>query len=111
MPLGFIPGDRYLHARAKVNYHWHKARWHALNALGVTPRDAHANLVTSNTSTVTIAVKSGPGGFTSGSTLTAKAVNGVAKFSSVKLAKAGKYTLKAVAGSLASATSGDIVVS
>ncbi len=35
--LGFIPGDRCLHARAKVNYHWHKARWHALNALGVTP--------------------------------------------------------------------------
>ena len=24
-------------ARAKVNYHWHKARWHALNAPGVTP--------------------------------------------------------------------------
>ena len=29
------PGDRYNHARAKVNYHWHKARRHALNALGL----------------------------------------------------------------------------
>ena len=42
MHLGFIPGDRYLHARLKVNYHWHKARWHALNAPGFIPRDAHA---------------------------------------------------------------------
>jgi hypothetical protein len=33
----FIPGDCYLHARLKVNYHWRKARWHASNAPGVTP--------------------------------------------------------------------------
>jgi len=33
----FIPGDHYLHARAKVIYHWRKARWHALNALGFIP--------------------------------------------------------------------------
>ena len=41
MPLGFIPGDRYLHARAKVNYHWRKARWHAWNALGFIPGDRY----------------------------------------------------------------------
>jgi hypothetical protein len=35
----FTPGDRYLHARAKVNYHWHKARWHASNASGFIPGD------------------------------------------------------------------------
>ena len=33
---GFIPGVRYLHASEKVNYHWRKARWHALNSLRVT---------------------------------------------------------------------------
>jgi|GEM_PF-2123069 len=36
-PSGFTPGDRYLHARAKVNYHWRKARWHASNATGFIP--------------------------------------------------------------------------
>jgi hypothetical protein len=35
-------------------------------------------------------------------------VNGVAKFSNIKLAKAGTYTLNAFAKSLGSAISGDI---
>jgi hypothetical protein len=26
---------------AKVNYHWRKARWHALNALGFIPGDRY----------------------------------------------------------------------
>ncbi len=38
---GFIPGDRYLHARAKAKYHWRKARWHASNTTGFTPGDRY----------------------------------------------------------------------
>ncbi len=38
---GFIPGDCYLHARAKVSYHWRKARWHGSNAPGFTPGDRY----------------------------------------------------------------------
>jgi hypothetical protein len=41
MPLGLSQGI-VTFMLAKVNYHWRKARWHALNAPGVTPRDAHA---------------------------------------------------------------------
>ena len=43
--------------------------------------DAFGNVVTSDTSTVTIAVASGPGGFAAGSTTSVAAVNGVATFS------------------------------
>ncbi len=72
--------------------------------------DTYGNVVTSNTSTVTIAVASGPGGLTSGSTTTATAASGVATFSNLILDTSGTYTFKVTDGSLTSATSGNIVV-
>ena len=73
--------------------------------------DAFGNVVTTNTSTFTIAVASGPGGLTSSSTTTKAAASGVAKFSNLILDTAGTYTFKVTDGSLTSATSGNIVVS
>ena len=72
--------------------------------------DAFGNVVTSNTSNVTIAVASGPGGLTSGSTTVAQAASGVATFSNLVLDTAGTYTFKVTDGSLTAATSGNIVV-
>jgi hypothetical protein len=46
---------------------------------------------------ITVAVMSGPGGFTSGSTTTVSAVNGVATFTNLVLTAAGTYTLGATA--------------
>ena len=82
-----------------------------LTALQVAILDIHGNVDTSNTSKVRIAVKSGPGGFTSDSTLTAKAVGGVATFSNLTLNTAGTYTFRVRAGTLTSATAGNIVIS
>jgi len=81
-----------------------------LTALQVAIKDTHGNTVTSDTSTVTIAVKSGPGGFTSGSTITAKAMNGVATFNNLILTTVGTYTFTATDGALTSATTGNIVI-
>ena len=74
-------------------------------------KDQFGNVVTSNTSTITVAVASGPGGFASGSTTSVAAVNGVATFSNLMLKCAGTYTLSVSDGSLTGATSGTIVVS
>jgi hypothetical protein len=49
-------------------------------------------LVSSDVSTVTLTV-SGPGGFAAGSTVTAKAVNGIATFSNLILDTSGSYKL------------------
>ena len=76
----------------------------------VAVEDAFGNVVTSDKSTVTIAVASGPGGFTAGSTTSVAAVSGVATFSNLILGLAGTYTLKATDGTLASVTSGNITV-
>ncbi len=83
----------------------------ALNpGVTVTVQDAYGNAVTSNTSTVTLAVGSGPGGFASGSTLSATAVKGVAPFSNVILNAAGNYALVASANSLTSGSSTPITI-
>ena len=62
-------------------------------AVKVAVTDAFGNVVTSDTSTVAIAVASGPGGFAVGSTTSVAAVNGVATFSNLILDTAGSYTL------------------
>ena len=72
--------------------------------------DAFGNVVTSNTSTETIAIASGPGGFTSGSTTSVAAASGVATFSNLILDTAGTYTIKVTDGSLTAATSGNVAV-
>jgi len=82
-----------------------------LASFTVTIKDAYGNMVTSDTSTVTIAVAGGPGGFASGSTLTARAVRGVATFKNLTLTTSGTYHLTATSGLLTSATTGNVVVS
>ena len=77
----------------------------------VAVEDAFGNVVTSNTSTVKIAVGSGPGSLTAGSTTSVAAVSGVATFSNLVLDTAGTYTLKATDGALTSVASGNITVS
>src|SRR3984885_10931620 len=79
----------------------------------VSVEDASGNVVTTNTSAVTLAIASQPG---SGATLscTANPVTasaGVASFAGCKITgKAGSYTLKATDGSLTSATSASFSV-
>jgi uncharacterized repeat protein (TIGR03803 family) len=65
---------------------------------------------TSNTSTVTLSIASGPSGGTIGGTTSVAAVNGVANFSGLTFTKAGTYTLTASANGLTSATSNTITV-
>jgi hypothetical protein len=79
-------------------------------SVNVAVEDAFGNVVTSDKSTVTIAVASGPGGFAVGSTTSVAAVSGVATFSNLILSLAGTYTLKATDGTLTSVTSGNITV-
>ncbi len=81
-------------------------------AMTVDVVDQFGNLVTTNTSTVTIAVATGPTTtFDSTSTLTAAASGGIATFSKVILDKAGSYTLKFSHGALTAATSSSFTVS
>ena len=80
-------------------------------AIGVSVEDAYGNVVTSNTSTVTLTLSSGT--FTSGSnTATAVASGGVATFSNhLSITKTGTgYRLTAKDGSLTGATSGSFNV-
>ena len=80
-------------------------------ALSVAVENASGNTVTSNTSTLTVTVASGPGGFASGSTTSVAAVNGVATFSNLIFDTAGTYTLSVSGGSLTDATSATITIS
>ena len=75
-------------------------------AVQVSVEDANGNVVTGDTSTVTLTLSSGT--FASGSnTATAVASGGVATFGSLSINNAGTgYTLTAADGSLAAATSG-----
>jgi hypothetical protein len=80
-------------------------------AVSVVIKDQFGNVVTTDQSTVTMAIQSGPGGFDSSSTTQVAAVNGVAGFSSLILDTAGAYTLSAADGALTSATSSSFTVS
>src|SRR5439155_1979274 len=75
----------------------------------VTVQDAGGNTITTDTSTVTVAILNNPGSGTLGGTVTKTAVAGVASFSGngLNIDKVGSsYTLTATEGSLTSATSG-----
>ena len=79
-------------------------------AVTVKVEDAYGNVVTSNSSTVTLKLSSGT--FASGSsTATATVSSGVATFSGLVIDTAGSYTLKATEGSLTSATSNSFTIS
>ena len=75
-------------------------------AVRVAARDDAGNTVTSYTGTITLALAANPSGGTLSGTMTATAVNGVATFSNLRIAKAGAgYSLGATASGLAGATS------
>jgi hypothetical protein len=71
--------------------------------------DAYGNLVTTNSSSITLSLAGGSGSL--GGTVTVSAVNGVATFSNLTTNSAGTYTLTAKDGTLSSATSSSFVIS
>jgi hypothetical protein len=78
-------------------------------AVSVAVQDALGNIVSGNSSTVTLTLSSGT--FASGpSTASAAAVNGVATFSGLVINTAGTYTLAASDGPLTGATSASFTV-
>ena len=72
-------------------------------AITVDVEDQFGNVVTTDSSDVSLATASGPGALSG--TTTVAAANGVATFSDVTIATAGTYTIQATDGSLTSATS------
>jgi hypothetical protein len=77
-------------------------------AITVYVEDSSGNVITSNNSSVTLLVDSGPG--TLSGTLTVTAVSGKATFSDIAVSNSGVYTLKAIDGSLTGATSTSFTV-
>ncbi|MGD0460929.1 MAG: Ig-like domain repeat protein [Tepidisphaeraceae bacterium] len=77
-------------------------------AITACVEDAGGNIVTTDSSTVTLSLHSGPGALSG--TLIVAAVNGMASFSDLSLDMAGAYTLQATDGSLTSATSGSFTI-
>src|SRR5207237_575425 len=76
-------------------------------AVTVRVLDQFNNLVTTDTSNVTVALGTNPGGGTLSGTTTVAAVGGVASFSTLSVNKVGAgYTLTAADASLTTATSG-----
>jgi hypothetical protein len=75
-------------------------------AVQVAVEDANGNVVSTDNSSITVALGNNPVGGTLSGTLTVAAVNGVATFSSLSVNRAGVgYTLAASDGSLMGATS------
>jgi hypothetical protein len=74
-------------------------------AVTVAVEDLFGNVVTGNSSVVTIGIGTGPGGLTTSSTLSLNAVRGIATFNNLVLSAAGTYTLKATDGNLSQAVS------
>jgi hypothetical protein len=83
----------------------------ALGSLQVAVEDQFGNIVTSNTSTLTVKIASGPGTFSSNATITVAAVNGIATFGNLILATKGTYTLKVTDGTLTAVTTKSILLS
>jgi uncharacterized repeat protein (TIGR03803 family) len=79
-------------------------------AVIVSVEDGGGNVVSTDNSTVTLAIASGPSGAALGGTVSATAVNGVATFSNLSLNDAGDYTLTATDGALTAATSASITI-
>ena len=80
-----------------------------LPSFTVDVEDQYGNIDTSDNSTVTLSVHSGPG-LLSGN-VSVQAVNGVATFSNVSLDTAGTYSLNATDGTDSAATSGSFTIS
>jgi hypothetical protein len=67
----------------------------AIKPVVVDIENASNKILTSDNSQVTLSINSGPGTWSSGSTLTVTAVNGVATFGSLTFDTSGTYTLSA----------------
>ena len=81
-------------------------------AVTVRVLDQFNNLVTTDTSNVTLAIGTNPGGGTLSGTTTVAAVGGIATFNNLSINKAGTgYTLTAADGSLTGTTSGSFNIS
>ena len=80
----------------------------AVPTFTVKVEDVFGNVVTSDASTVTVSLGSGPAAL--GGTLTAKASSGIASFSAVYGNTAGNYTLAVADGNLTGATSNQFIV-
>jgi hypothetical protein len=81
-----------------------------LTAFTVKVEDKFGNVVTGNSSSVTIGIGTGPTGATVAGTATVSASSGVATFSAFKLNTAGNYTLKATDGLLTPVTSAAVAI-
>ncbi len=79
-------------------------------AIVVNVLDVNGAIVTTDNSTVTLSISSGPLGAALGGTVTAQAVNGVATFNNVILTAAGNYQLTASDGAIATALSATFTV-
>ncbi len=82
----------------------------AMLSVTVRVEDRFGNLVTSNLSTVTLSIDSGPSWTSLGVSIDVKAINGVATFD-FSLSKSGTYRLAATDGTLTSATSSTFKIS
>ena len=79
--------------------------------LEVAEEDASGNVITTDTTPVTLTLTGNPTGATFGGTLTEPSVNGLAAFSGLTLSKAGSgYTIKAAGGGLYAPTAGAVTV-
>jgi hypothetical protein len=76
-----------------------------LSPLTVKVEDQFGNVVTSSSTSVALAIASGPSGAILGGTTTEAAVNGIATFSDLTLSKYGSYQLAASTPSLMGSTS------
>jgi ABC-type transport system involved in cytochrome c biogenesis permease subunit len=74
-------------------------------AVRVAVEDAFGNVVTTDHSTFTLSILSGPAGGVLTGTLSVADVAGIASFSTLKLNKAGTYKIKATDNLLTTATS------
>ena len=81
----------------------------SLNSISVAVQDAFGNVVTTDSSAVTLTLNSGT--FDSGSsTMTVNAVNGVATFDNVEIDTTGTYKITASDSALTTVTSGNVVI-
>ncbi len=80
-------------------------------AITVQVEDSKGNVVTTDSSAVTLSIASGPTGGVLGGTLTVNASSGIATFTDVTASVPGTYMLTATDGSLTTATSSSFVVS
>jgi uncharacterized repeat protein (TIGR03803 family) len=79
-------------------------------SITVTVEDASGLSVTSDTSSITLTVASGPGGAILGGTVTEPVHNGLATFSDLYLPTLGQYTLRASDGALTATVSTSFAV-